>query len=357
MAAGVAVAVAIWMLSGTGGSTDVDTADPEFDQASRLMPVRTDTIRSSVVAREIQVSARTEPNRVVLLKAETDGAVVALGVERGQVVREGQTVVELAMRDRSARLREAESLITQRELELKARQNLRDRNFASQVELAEAQSRLDSAIASRERIALELDNITIDAPFDGIIQEREVEIGAYVRAGDNVVELVDIDPLIIVGDISGKEISELTLGSSGTAVLVDGTELHGEIRYMSPVADESTRTFRVELAVPNPGRIRAGLTAQLRLTGAQIAAHDISPALLTLADDGAVGVKAVDESNRVEFFPVEIVASSPDGVLVTGLPESVRVITVGQGYVTEGQQVEPVAISALESNTSYERVN
>jgi len=241
---------------------------------------------------------------------------------------------------------------------LQARQNLRNREFASEVEIAEAKARLESARAARARIALELDNIFITAPFDGLVQERSVEVGDYVRAGDTVVDIVDIDPLIIAGDINGKEVSELYVGSRGAAVLVNGIQLNGIIRYLAPVADENTRTFRVELEVPNPGSIRAGLTAELQLEGSRISAHDISSSLLTLADDGTVGVKTVNSANRVDFYPVEIAGASTDGILVTGLPTDVTVITVGQGFVTVGQQVEPVTNNAtLESNAAYERAD
>lgn len=358
LAGGVTVAVSLWMLSGLGSSPVDFSSQADADTISGTpMRVRTELVRSSAVTREIVVSARTEPNRLVRLRAETDGAVVSLPVERGNTVSAGATVIELDMRDRNARLAEATSLVTQRELELQARRNLRDRDFASEVEIAEAAARLESAKAARERIQLELDNITIEAPFNGIMQERSVEIGDYVRAGDTVAEIVDIDPLIIAGDVNGKEVSELGVGSPGTAVLVNGTELQGTIRYLSPVADENTRTFRVELAVANPDRVRAGLTAELRLSGSRLSAHDISSALLTLADDGTVGVKAVDSRNRVEFYPVEIVGASEGGILVTGLPESLRVITVGQGFVTVGQLVEPVAYSALEDNAVHERAD
>ena len=70
-------------------------------------------------------------------------------------------------------------------------------------------------------------------------------------------------------------------------------------------------------------------------------AQKISPSLLTLDADGVVGVKIVDEFNRVVFYPVELAISKPDGVWVTGLPETARIITVGQGYVAVGQEVEP----------------
>jgi len=357
IAAAVAGAVTLWMLSGLGNSPE-DSGAQSSNISGSAMRVRVETIAAKQVTREIIVSARTEPNRYVSMKAETDGAVVGLSVERGSPVAAGETIVELDMRDRNARLAETSSLVAQRELELKARQNLRDRDFASEVEIAEANARLDSARAAEARIQLELKNIIIDAPFDGIVQDRSVEIGDYVRAGDTVVDIVDIDPLIISGEINGKEVSELYVGSRGIAKLVNGTELTGVIRYLAPVADANTRTFRVELEVPNPSGIRAGLTAELQLAGSRIVAHDISPSLLTLADDGTVGVKTVNASNRVDFYPIEIAGSSDDGILVTGLPETVTVITVGQGFVTVGQQVEAVTnATTLENNSAYERAD
>ena len=358
IAAGVAIIVTLWMLSGLGSSpVDFSGTAQINNNDGQPMRVRVEESRSSQVTREITVRARTEPNRVVSLKEETDGAVVSIGVDRGNPVSQGDTVVQLDIRDRNARLAESQSLIMQRELELKARENLRSREFASQLEIAEANARLDSAKATKVRIELEIDNTTVDAPFDGIVQERNVEIGDFVRAGDAVVEIVDIDPLIIAGEINGKEISELSVGGRGSAVLVDGTRINGVIRYLAPVADSNTRTFRIELEVPNPNAIRAGLTAELLVDGSRILAHDISPSLLTLADDGAVGVKTVNSSNRVDFYPIEIAGSSEEGILVTGLPDTVTVITVGQGFVNVGQQVEPVDYDVLSENTAYERTD
>jgi multidrug efflux system membrane fusion protein len=97
------------------------------------------------------------------------------------------------------------------------------------------------------------------------------------------------------------------------------------------------------------------MTAELRLAADQVTAHSLSPALLALADDGTVGVKAVEADERVRFYPVEIIATSPEGISVTGLPDELRVISVGQGFVTEGQRVEAVMDPAALSRSGNER--
>lgn len=170
-----------------------------------------------------------------------------------------------------------------------------------------------------------------------------MEIGDLVRVGDPVATLVDLDPLIVVGEVNERDIASIQAGGAGTARILDGEVLEGSVRYISAVADAATRTFAVELAIPNPEqRWQAGLTAELRLYADTVRVHALSSALLSLADDGTVGVKLV-EDGRVRFYPVVIVGSAQDGMYVSGLPESVEVITVGQGYVTEGQRVSVAA--------------
>lgn len=344
LAAGLLGTVVLWMLSGLAREDGAATHDAATgDKASTIAPrVTVSTSRAKQVTREVVVSGRTEPNRSVELRAETEGRVVALGAARGTPVKAGQRIVGLDMRDRQARLDEARALIAYAELQFAAARKLQEKQFVSETQMADLASRVSSARAALEQIELEVANTTIGAPFDGVLQERSVEIGDYVNSGDEVAQLVDIDPLIVVGEVSERDIHKLDVGTKGTATLLGTAPIEGELRYLSPLAAESTRTFRVELAVPNPdGRMRAGMTAEIRLAADQITAHVLSPALLALDDAGTIGVKAVDDTDRVVFYPVEVVGSGSDGVTVTGLPAEIRLITVGQGFVRPGDLVDP----------------
>ena len=368
MAIGVAVAAAVWMLSGFVGAkspTTDDSADEPAISASSAVaadsisaPLRTQGkrapdaagIRVSVrksraepVVRDVVVSGRTEPNRTVELKAETEGRVVELGAERGRPVAAGEPVARLDERERQARLEQAEAMVAQRELQYKAAKDLETRQLASQVQIAEAYANLVTARAELEQIRLDLERTEITAPFDGVLEDRSVEIGDYVGIGDPVARVADNDPLIAVGELSEREIGALSVGGKGRVQLVSGSVAEGTVRYISPVADESTRTFRIELAIANPDNaLPAGMTAELRLPAAEIEAHFLSPALLTLDDDGDIGVKVVDENHKVRFHEVQIVRSANDGIWVTGLPDEALVITVGQGFVAMGETVQPV---------------
>ncbi len=361
LAAGITLAVGLWMASGLfsdGESAATETA-AETTASSGLQQVRIEQLNATAITRELVVSGRTEPNRVLELRAEAEGTVERLGSERGETLKAGSIIARLDMRDRNARLSEAEALVAQRELEYTGIQNLHEKQFTTDVQIAEARARLESAKAAAERIKLEISNTTITTPYDAVLQERSIEIGDFVRIGDSVAELVDLDPLIVTGEVNEREVGDMIVGGKGVAVLVDGTRLEGVVRYLAPKAEDSTRTFQVELAIPNADHsIRAGMTAELRLFADTVRVHQISAALLSLADDGTVGAKVVDNTDVVRFYPVEIVGSSAEGQQqVSGLPDAIRLITVGQGFVTDGQKVLPVSQSASEGATTYERAD
>jgi multidrug efflux system membrane fusion protein len=256
-------------------------------------------------------------------------------------------------------LAETEALIRQRELEHEAAERLVGDRFISEAELAGKFAELVAARAARERIALDIEHTWIRAPFDGVVYERLVEIGDYVAIGDPIAQIVDANPLIIVANVNERSIGGLTVGSTGRARVLGGPEITGEIRYLSPVADESTRSFRVELAIPNPdASLPVGTSAELMLGAESIVAHEVSSALLALADDGTIGVKIVDASSRVRFVPVEIVESTDNGgMLVTGLPAEAKIITVGQGFVTDGQLVSATEDESGRTRAANERAD
>jgi multidrug efflux system membrane fusion protein len=180
-----------------------------------------------------------------------------------------------------------------------------------------------------------------------VIEERAVEIGDFVDVGDRVARIVDLDSVLVVGQAAERDINKVKVGMPGSARLISGGTVEGKIRFVGSTADAKTRTFRVELEVANPGHtIVQGVSAELHLPVADLPAHRVSPAILTLAENGDVGVKTIGPYNTVEFHAVTIVATEADGVWLAGLPPTVTFITVGQDFVTAGQKVEPVPESA-----------
>ena len=177
----------------------------------------------------------------------------------------------------------------------------------------------------------------------GALQDRQVEVGDFVKLGDPVAAIVDDRTLIVSASIAEYEAHFVRKGGPGSAKLATGQSVSGTIRYIAPVANEATRTFDVELEIGNAdGALRAGMTAELIIPAETIYAHKISPSLLTLDDEGNLGVKIVNVSGMVEFHSADIAMSSSEGVWIAGLPYSATIITVGQGFVNEGIVVDAI---------------
>ena len=343
IALGIVGALGGWMLSGALAESDKAPTEPTQVAVAAPAKVRVVDSVAAEMTRNVSVRGQTEAVRVVEIKAESAGRVVEVGATKGAALAKGDLIARLALDDRPARLAELKAVIAQRERELNAAASLAQRGFGPDLRASESRAQLESARAALARLEIDIANTEIRAPIDGILDDRAVEVGAYLKVGDRLATMVDLKTILIVGSVTEREVSALSVGGPGSAELVTGESVEGRIRFISSVADTATRTFRVELEAPNPQmRARAGVTAEMRLPLRAVRGHRVSPAILTLDDAGRLGVKAVDADNRVVFKPVTVLSASVEAVWLAGLPERVRLITVGQEYVVPGQTVEPV---------------
>lgn len=348
------IAVALWLVSGQFGDTTQIAATSVLTDAGRSASknaVRVRTQSAEMVMRTITVNGKTAPARIVELAAETDGRVEYIGAERGASLDRGDIIARLDNRDRTARLAQAEATVKQREVEYEGRARLKSESYVSEAQLQEAVATLEAAKAELTRARLDLDYMTIRAPFAGALQSRIVEVGDFVKRGDPIAIYVDNRTVIVSANLSEFDAQFVDVGDDADARLATGEKVRGRIRYVAPVADEATRTFAVELEIDNSNEeLRIGGTAELHIPAEKVFAHRISPSLLTLDDAGNVGVKIINNDGLVEFVVADIAMSSVDGVWLAGLPQTATIITVGQGYVTNGAVV--VTIPESDVNTT-----
>ncbi|MDX2144601.1 MAG: efflux RND transporter periplasmic adaptor subunit [Rhodospirillaceae bacterium] len=346
---------ALWIASGFIGRDDKTSMGSIVANSTTQTETAT-TVR--VIASEaipyqggLVLQGRTAASRSVELRAEVSGRVEKILVDRGEPVRQGQEILLIAVNDREARLSQAKAFLSQREIQVDAARQLAKQSFQSQVKLAEAEAQFAQAKADVARFELELANTRVRAPFDGIFDTRLLDEGALLNVGDRIGTVVDLDPIKITAQISERNISEAKVGLQARIILTDRSTLDGEVSYIASVSDPNTRTFTIEVLAPNTERkVLAGLAAQLRLPFGQSRAHRISPSVMTLSDEGKIGVKSVESDETVKFWPVEIIDDGPEGTWVSGLPETLRLIVVGQEYVEVGQKVTAVAATATDAS-------
>ncbi len=345
LALGVILAVAAWLISGQFKPEEKQAANgaPTI-QRDTLTKVRVRALSPQQIRQEIIINGRTEPARSATLRAEIDGHVTFLGAIEGSEIKEGDIIARLDMRDLQAQLEEAKAILVQRQLEYKAATDLKRKDLQSEIQLEGAKAALAAARAAVKRIEVAISNTIVRAPFNGVLDDRPIEIGTYVRAGDIVARVLEQDPILAVGSVTQLERSRLVLGDRGLARLITGQIAEGKVRYIASEADEATRTFRVELEMANPDRaLVAGVTTEISIPVRTVTAYRISPALLSLSSRDELGIKGVDGDDVVQFFPVQIVRATADDVWIVGPPKGARIITVGQGFVRTGEQVKPVA--------------
>lgn len=288
----------------------------------------------------VVVRGRTAALRKITLRAETAGAVAATPVEPGNPVSAGDVICRLNIDAREASLGEARAAYARAKLEHDAAVELAREGFRSETGVAAARAALDLAGASLEQAEIAVTRTNIAAPWDGVLDERSVDVGDYMNTGDACGVLIEQSPFLITGSVSERDIAKIRQGDRGVARLATGETIEGRVRFVAKAADPATRTFDVELEVPNEdGELRDGVTAQFVVNAAGREAHLLPRSALTLDDSGRIGVRLVDADDRVAFAAVALLGETAEGVWVDGLDGAVRLITRGQDFVTDGQKV------------------
>ncbi|HEY8569216.1 efflux RND transporter periplasmic adaptor subunit [Microbulbifer sp.] len=349
IAAGVALVAFVWLLSGlwSGDAADrggMPVAESTLARAgAETLSVRARQLEAQPYVTRVVVNSRTEPNRSVKLRAELDGVIAALPVAEGQRVAAGDVICEIDAEDRPEKLVRARSALRKAELDFAGAKKLQGRGLQSDAAMAQQEVALATARADLKRAQVDVDNLRIRAPFAGLVNIRAVELGDFIRRGEECATLLDLDPILVVGEVSEVQVVNLNPGAQASAQLQLGQVVQGNLRYVSQEAHPVTRAYRVEMAVPNEqGILRSGISARMALPTGEVLAHRINSSLLTLDDEGHLGVRTLDEEQRVHFARVQLVSDENEGVWITGLPPRATLITVGQEYVSEGERVEAV---------------
>lgn len=360
VALGLTVLVLLWMLIPRGERVVedryavVDNGPAQvsvFPEDARLesaavqdadFAVRAARLSVQTFTQTVSVRGRTQANRLVNVRSEASGRVIATPAPRGSYVNENDVLCELSTDNREAELQEATSRQEQARLEYEGALDLQRRDLQSSVSVAQLKAAYDSAVAAVGRAELALERTRIRAPFAGIVESRPVEVGDYMDMGAQCATLMDDQPMLLVGQVPEQDVGNLSLGSQVQAQTLTGDQVGGTLRYIARAADNVARSYRIEVELdPIDRPIRQGLSTDIRIDARDIKAHLVPPSAITLDDDGLIGVKLLNRDNVVEFHNITIVGESTQidqpGFWVTGLPDDIVLITLGQEIVFPGQ--------------------
>ena len=348
----IAIVLIAWLVSGqliedptplSPSIADQNREQERVEADAAPTQVRVTVIDASEQARYVKVRGRTENKRTVVAKVELSGTITQRPIERGTQVKQGELLCQISVEDRQASLIEAKEALNQARIEYQGALSLKQKGFNSQTAIAGAKARLAAAKANLSRRQLDLGKLKVTAPFDGIIEDVHQEVGDFVTPGQSCATVVDLDPMLLRGRVSEQDVMQLQLGQIATGILRNGTQVEGPLTFIGQQSDERTRTYAMEIELPNPdGNLRSGITTEILIPVETTLAQKVSPALFALSDSGELGVRTINGNNIVEFHTINLLSDADDGVWVTGLPNRASVITVGQELVTAGERVDPI---------------
>ncbi len=356
---------------------NTETATPEIKVI--VMKSTAQEIDSAVILR-----GQTEAAREVEVRAETSGQIISDPLRKGNFVQEDQTLCQLDPGTRQnklsdaiarlaeaeargpetqARLSEAKSYLDEAQINFNAAEKLAKEGYASETRVAataaavrSAEARVASALAgfkatrsgiqsAEAAVAAaknEIDRLTLKAPFDGLLESDTAEIGSLLQPGALCGTIIQLDPIKVVGFVAEVDMPRVKVGAHARAELLAGKTVYGVVTFLSRSADKLTRTFRVDIDVPNSDlKISDGQTANIIIAAEGTTAHLVPPSALTLNDSGDLGVRLVSDGAKVKFAPVKLMHDTAEGAWLVGLPEEADIIVVGQEYVVEGVSVVP----------------
>jgi len=358
-AIGLVAAAVLWMGSGHLFPPEPDhgNAAVRTNDMPAKRPFRVAVTDVAVVphARRLVLSGRTEADRKVTLTARAGGVITELKVRRGARVKKDDVIAVLSDEAREAQVLQARALFTQRKTELDAKRRLIDTGALPRLELVNLEAQFKAAEAALAAAEAERDRGVVRAPWDGIITDVPVDIGqaAFSFSGRDIAQLIKLDPMLAVVEVAERKLGGIHVGGTAEVRLVTGQTAAGRIRFVASMASPQTRTYRVEVEVPNAaGTIPDGITAEVMLPMTAEPAARVPRSALTFSSAGDLGVRTVGDGGKVAFVPVGIVEDEQGHMWVSGLSDGVQVITQGQDFVSEGQLVEamPAAASASAAN-------
>ncbi|GHC18678.1 efflux RND transporter periplasmic adaptor subunit [Aidingimonas halophila] len=335
--------LALWLALGDLQRFRSEPPDEKTDERPEAL-TRVEVVNSQaeIYTPHLITQGQLAADKEVELRAREAGVVESLTVAEGDEVDAGDELLQLDQEDLPAQLDRARAELESAQAELDGAERLRERDLISRNEQLNLAAALAQAVAEVASLEQSLEHTRPKAPFTGTVDRLDVETGDLLQVGETYALLIDNRNLEAQAHVAQRDVMPLEPGLPVVVTLLDGTELEGELSHVASRAEESTRSFAVEARLDNPDRRRvAGASATLSIELPQRQAHAISPALLALDDEGRLGVKAVDDNDRVVFRPVTRLATNSDRAWVAGLPDQVRLITLGAGLVEAGERVDP----------------
>ena len=267
--------------------------------SENLFKVKSITSLAKEINRTVNISSTSEAFRKIEIQSEITSKIEKVLKTKGSLVKDNEVIVKLEEYDSYKKL-------------------------------------FNNGLISRN----EFNKIALLTPFEGILLDGHKIEGELITPGSVVYKIIDLSKIKIIGYVNENEINGITTDNT-VEVKILNKNVRGVIDYISPIADYNTKTFEIIVIFDNSDlQVRDGISAELIIYKDKIKVHKISPSVLSLGENGDIGIKVLNKDNEVIFKEIEIIEDTSDYMLISGLDDEENIITIGQQYVSSGDKVE-----------------
>ena len=285
------------------------------------------------------------PNKRVLMRSEIDGVIEKIDFEEGDEITKGKRLVDISTKEHRLKLKIAITDSNLADINIKRDEKLAAQNLIPNAQLDQTKTRAESASLNKELAEISLNKSLISSPLKGTIKTRHIKVGEFVRKGDKLVEILDIDRILVKVNIPEQEILSIQVGQNVEVALyiMEKKTFLGRVKNIGLEADSSNRTFPVEILVDNKERqLRAGMLARATFTKNVDQDQIVIPRHTVLERDQG-RVVYVFEDGKAFRRDITIGLSQLDQVqVVQGLNKGELIVVEGHTKLTDGEEVNVV---------------
>jgi membrane fusion protein, multidrug efflux system len=310
------------------------------------MPVEVAEVAPRSMADKFEGVGTVEAIEEIRVVSEIDGAVISLPFDEGKQISKGQLIAKLDDSQLSAEVARTEALYSQSKSVYNRVKEIVDQNAGTLQDLDDALALMKVAEANVKLAAARLNKTRIVAPFDGMIGSRKVSVGSFLRTGDAIAELANLNEIRISFSAPERFLAQLKRGAEVivSSPVYPGYKINGKIIAIEPVINSETRTARIVAQVQNPGhKFYPGMSANV-----SVILHK-RPEALTVPNEAIFAsgnqsfVFVVNEDSIVRQVPVTTGLQLADvSEILEGLEEGMTVIQAGHQKIFEGAKVIPI---------------
>jgi membrane fusion protein (multidrug efflux system) len=299
-------------------------------------------VENRVLPRVLEVTGALAADELADVAAERDGQVATVRVERGTYVEKGTVLATLDEREAKAQLDQARANLAWAKSEVERYAELRRRQVVAKAEHQRKGTDLDLAASALALAEKGFEDCTIRAPFSGVVTEKKISAGAFVRRGQAVCGLVKIDPLRAELAIPEVAVPAIRVGQKARLNVQSfpGRAFDGIVRYIGPSLRSEARTLVVEAVVPNPERLlKPGLFVTARVELPNTDATLLVPSAAVVTDSGVSHVYVLGKDRLSERI-VALGDRHGDAVEIrSGVLAGERVVVNPDLRLTDGLEV------------------